>query len=100
MDIGNDAFDDVQEFAVCSRLVGVHTEEKMESHDEDTLDSFVDKLEDFIIGMFSLTRLYLDYDFGGQDDDGSETRRKLSDEQLKEIKRVLEKYLSAPLYKK
>ncbi|XP_061188365.1 uncharacterized protein LOC133196501 [Saccostrea echinata] len=96
MDIGDEDFDDVQEFAVCSRLAALHTEKKMESNDGDTLSSFVDRLEDFIDGVFSLTRLYLDYDF----DEGSETRRKLSDEKLREIKRVLEKYLSAPLYKK
>nr|XP_022313955.1 neuroglian-like [Crassostrea virginica] len=58
MRIGNDKIDRTEVLTTCSWFLMNKIENGMEKHDEDTVESFVCKFEDFLRGMFAFFQLY------------------------------------------
>nr|XP_022316265.1 uncharacterized protein LOC111119965 [Crassostrea virginica] len=92
MRIDNEEFDKTQELATCSWLLMNKVNDAMEEHDEDTVESFVDKFEAFLKGMFRFFQLYDPWatEVNGENQQSAPEERMLKAEELRELKRMLE----------
>lgn len=87
---GNTTVDKEQTLAICGRFLMVKTGEAMAQHDVDTVDNFVDSLEEFMKGTLTFVHMIV-LSFEVPDDPTvREFTRLLQENKLHELKRYLQ----------